>query len=198
MKFKPTEKTGGLMVELGPRESRLPSSAAEERARALPIFKLNKILVPVDFSECSKKALEYALPLAEQFGAELTLLYVTPSSPPVPELGPLELVDLEDAVKALKELQASASTALHSHSVQRLVRTGEPHAEIIRVAAEQGMDLIVLSTHGRTGLSRMLLGSTAEKVVRHARCPVLVVREREHEFVEPSPRATRPNAEPAP
>lgn len=191
MKFKPTEQAGGLVVEMGPQEARLPAAETEERARAA--FRLKKILVPVDFSECSRKALDYAIPLAEQFGAELVLLHVTPANPPVPELGPVDVVGIDEATQGLAELQASVSTAIASHSVQRVVRTGEPHTEIVRVAAERGIDMIVLSTHGRTGLSRVLLGSTAEKVVRHAPCPVLVVREREHEFIEPM---TPPREEP--
>jgi universal stress protein A len=185
MKFKPTEKAGGLVVELQPQESRLPAPEVEEQARVLPAFKLKKILVPVDFSACSRKALEYAIPLAEQFGAELTLLHVLPSSPPVPELGPVDVVGIDDATQELEALQASVRTAVPSQSVLRIVRTGDPQVEIIRVARQRGIDLIVLSTHGRTGLSRVLLGSTAEKVVRHAPCPVLVVRQQEHEFVEP-------------
>ena len=65
-----------------------------------------------------------------------------------------------------------------------VVREGEPHSEIVAAAEELATDLIVLSTHGRTGIAHVFLGSTAEKVVRHAGCPVLIVREREHEFTE--------------
>jgi universal stress protein A len=64
-----------------------------------------------------------------------------------------------------------------------VVQTGNPELAIVDAAKELGIDLIILSTHGRTGLSRVLLGSTAEKVVRHAGCPVLIVREHEHEFI---------------
>jgi nucleotide-binding universal stress UspA family protein len=80
----------------------------------------------------------------------------------------------------LKELQVSIGDSVPSAT---LTRFGEAWAEIVAVAKEQGADLIVISTHGRTGFEHALLGSTTEKVVRHAPCPVLVVRQREHEFV---------------
>lgn len=183
MKFKPTEKAGGLVVEFRPQETQFPPLAAEETRGALPVFKLKKILVPVDFSECSRKALGYAVPLAEQFGAELTLLHVAASNPPVAQLGPADEVALEEARKQLESLQARIGAAVPSHSVLRVLRTGRLHLEIIRAAEEMGIDLIVLSTHGHRGVARVLMGSTTEKVVRYAGCPVLVVREHQHEFV---------------
>ncbi len=179
MKFKPTDKAGGLVVELGPREAGLPPLRAETQ----PAFKLKKILVPVDFSECSKKALAYAIPLAEEFGAELTLLHVAASLPPIPEWESGDVVAVDEAVKQLKALHESVGATLPPPRVHEVVRTGAPGEEIIRAAQEMGIDLIVLSTHGHTGLARVIMGSTAERVVRHAGCPVLVVREHEHEFV---------------
>lgn len=180
MKFKPTERGGGLLVELGPREEQLPPVKSEEKAAILPIFKLKRILVPVDFSSCSEKALAYAVPLARQFDAVLTLLYVVRIYASAPEMGPVDTEDAEEAKRELDAWQMSRCKEVESNS---MLRRGEPHTQIIDVARELGMDLIVISTHGRSGLARVLLGSTAERVVRHAGCPVLVVRELEREFV---------------
>ncbi|HWI57163.1 MAG TPA: universal stress protein [Bacillota bacterium] len=186
MKFKPTDKKRGVVVELGPQEAQLPTLPAEEVTAAPPAFKLQRILVPVDFSDCAKKALQYAICFAKQFEAELTLLHVVPSNPPLSEMGPVDIVSVEDLKRDLEALQASIKNEVRSRAVLRVQRAGEPHLEIIRVAKELDIDLIILSTHGRTGLARMFLGSTTEKVVRYAACPVLVVREHEHEFLEPS------------
>jgi nucleotide-binding universal stress UspA family protein len=183
MKFKPTHKLGGVMVELGPRETQLPSQPAPEPAGVLPAFQLRKILVPLDFSACSAKSLDYAIPFTRQFKAELLLLHVVASHPLVPELGPVDVVSMEAATRELENLQAR--TELPFETVSSLLRTGEPFVEIINVANEGEIDLVILSTHGRTGFARVLMGSTAEKVVRHASCPVLVVRPDQHEFVSP-------------
>ena len=138
MKFKPTEKAGGVVVELSPRETQLPPVAAGEVSSTLPVFKLKQILVPVDFSECSKKALQYAVAFAEQFDAELTLLHVVPANPPVSEIGPVEVVTVEEATREMEEVKATVGPALASQSV---VRQGEPYAEIISTAKQLGSDL---------------------------------------------------------
>jgi nucleotide-binding universal stress UspA family protein len=93
---------------------------------------------------------------------------------------PLELETVGEGRKELEIVRLTIGDAARSTT---LLRTGQPHTEIVEAARELGADLIVLSTHGHTGLTHALLGSTAEKVVRHAPCPVLVVREKEHEFV---------------
>src|SRR6266404_9085854 len=90
MKFKPNDRTGGVAIELGPAERQLPVEPTEQTAVPLPIFNLKKILVPVDFSECSIKALLYATALAKQFGAELTLMNVVELYPASPEMIMLE------------------------------------------------------------------------------------------------------------
>ena len=184
MKFKPTNKIGGVIVELGPQETQLPEEFSAPTSAPPTPFKLKKIFVPVDFSECSKKALQYALPLARQFDAELTLLHVVQPYPAVPEMYPVNVESGRDAEKDLKALRRMTCDAIPS---QTLLRVGAPHLEIIQAAKEIGADLIVLSTHGHTGLAHVFLGSTAERVVRHAACPVLVVREREHDFVTNEP-----------
>jgi nucleotide-binding universal stress UspA family protein len=152
-------------------------------ARNLPAFQLKKILVPVDFSKCSAKALEYAVPFARQFGSELVLLHVIP---PAVMLQTSEFAtqgiyeSMEAAKESLERMRQSVGDEISSRS---LVRNGSPHVEIIDAAKELDIDLIILSTHGRTGLAHILLGATAERVVRRAGCPVLVVREHEHQFI---------------
>ena len=180
MKIKPSEKGGGVVVQLGPAEERLPSADFQQGKEALPVFKLRRILVPVDFSHCSKKALKYAIPFAEQFDAELTLLHLVQRHVESAEALVVPIESVEEIQKDLETLRATIGDAVPSRA---LVRMGDPAIGIIAVAKELKIDLIILSTHGRTGLERVLLGSTAEKVVRHAGCPVLIVREHEHEFV---------------
>lgn len=146
-------------------------------------FKLAKILVPVDFSECSKKALAYAVSFARRFKAELVLLHVVEPYAPYPEMTAWDAASLETASREFGEeelqfLRQSIQTEIHCSTV---LKTGNAHREIVDAAKENGVDLI--STHGYTGLSRALLGSTTEQVVRRAGCPVLVVRENEHDFL---------------
>ncbi len=185
MKIKPMPKHGGVLVELGPEERQLPSPSSPPSA--LPAFRIKKILVPVDFSECSNKALQYAIPFARQFGAELNLLHVIEPYPGVPEMGP---ADCETIQGGEAELEGVRRTIADAVPASTLLRMGAPHVEIVEAASELGIDLIILSTHGHKGLTRVLLGSTAEKVVRHATCPVLIVRESERDFVPASSDAT--------
>jgi len=183
MKFKPSDKAGGVVVELGPQEKQLPPTEATGKAAANgPAFELKKILVPVDFSDCSRKALRYALSFARQFGAELTLLHVVQPYLPVAEMALVETESTEDAHEALQELRGLVGDEVPCRT---LVRTGSPPYEILGAAKELGIDLLILSTHGRSGLEHVLMGSTTDKVVRQAGCPVLVVREHEHEFIAP-------------
>jgi nucleotide-binding universal stress UspA family protein len=188
MKVKPTQRTGrggGVVVELGPREVELPGSRPTAAVAALPAFKLRKILVPVDFSECSRKALEYAVPFARQFGAEVDLLFVVQPYYPVSDMVPVDVEAIEVRMRETgeQELAALKKSMDPDLKVATVVRIGNPHVEIVRAAKELEADLIILSTHGRTGLSHVVMGSTTERVVRHAGCPVLVLREQEHEFV---------------
>ena len=150
------------------------------------LLKLKNILVPIDFSWPSKKALEYAVPFARQFGAKITLLFIL--DPPVytGDIGyvPMEM-DNEGSLKAAtKKLEELADQAMEPDLLeQTLVRTGRPFQEITDIARRLNTDLIIIATHGYTGLKHVLLGSTVERVVRIAPCPVLTVREEEHEFV---------------
>jgi nucleotide-binding universal stress UspA family protein len=144
-------------------------------------FDLKRILVTTDFSEASKKALPYAVALARKFDASLTLLYVVPA-----DLGQIGIVLEEERLvaEARERLPRFRAAELDPHlHVETLVVNGGSAHEICRTAAAQAADLIVMGTHGNTGLKHFLLGSVTEKVVRHAPCPVLVVREREHDFI---------------
>src|SRR5438445_5987076 len=120
MKFKPTNKIGGVIVELGPQETRLPEEFSAPASAPPTPFKLKKILVPVDFSECSKKALQYALPLARQFDAELTLLHVVQPYPAVPEMYPVNVESSRDAEKDLKTLRRMTCDAIPSQTLLRV------------------------------------------------------------------------------
>ena len=147
---------------------------------------LKKILVPVDFSECSRKALRYALALAKQYSSALALVYVAPAQYYVASgYSGADIAELEARMRESgeRELAALAKQIQEAASAETLVRSGSPGPEIVEAARSASADLIVISTHGRTGLKHVLLGSVAEFVTRHAPCPVLVVRENEREFV---------------
>jgi universal stress protein A len=176
MKIRPTSNTRGVLVELGPEETQIPAQSLA----APPVFRLRKILVPIDFSDCSKKALDYAIPFARQFGAELNLLHVVEPYPAIPEMAPYDAENIEDGRLELEALRKDLGNV---GPCSTLVRKGAPPTEITSAARDLDADLIIISTHGRTGLSRVFLGSTAERVVRSAPCPVLIVRECEREFV---------------
>ena len=144
-------------------------------------FKIARILVPLDFSPASMEALDYAVSLAKQFRATIHLLHVYPpdEAASMPDAAHL-LLQSAEATERLNEELAS----IHRKRVEALcpenchIRGGRPHQEIIRLARELDADLIVLSTRGHSGLKHLLLGSTAERVVRGAPCPVLVARKR--------------------
>jgi nucleotide-binding universal stress UspA family protein len=132
-------------------------------------WRVDRILAPTDFSVRSLTALEHAEDLARAFGAELIVVHVE-------EVTPSELVELTNGV-AEREVARVVKHLLADHMrACGLVRAGVPAAEILKVAEEEKVDLIVMGTHGRKGLQHLLLGSVAERIVRAARCPVLTVR----------------------
>lgn len=140
-----------------------------------------KIVCPVDLSEISMAALKVASDVASQCGATLVIVNVVEPivAPSDFTFGPLTTGELEDrlverSAQALKEL--SATLKLPEGAVESRVEHGRASAEIIRVAQEEGADLIVIGTHGYTGVAHVLLGSTAERVIRKAPCPVLTIR----------------------
>ena len=184
MKVKPTKHPGEVLLELDRRDEPMMEAAGSE-TKPSP-FQLKKILVPIDFSECSKKALRYAIALAKQHGADIRLLYVVPPHYPAAEDNVADYVRLEADLRAGGEKQLAELAAEEVRSevhTDTLARIGVPAEQIIAVARKWPSDLIVISTHGHTGLKHVFLGSVAEKIVRQAPCPVLVVREWEREFV---------------
>lgn len=144
-------------------------------------FSVKKILCPTDFSQPSQKAVSYAASIAKAFGAELFLLNVIE---PVfsntfvvyePTLGSQLQISMEEhAQEHLAKLEEQLSEA--GHKVESKITQGRSYSEIIEEANNIGADMIVLGTHGRTGIGHFLIGSTAEKVVRMAKCPVVTVK----------------------
>ena len=152
------------------------------------MIQITRVLCPIDFSEFSTKALDYALAFAEQFQASVVLVHVVEPAvyPETYMLVPPALHEMnQDLVKAgAKRLdKLSQERIADGILAQAQVRLGRPHFEICEAAKSLQADLIIIATHGYTGLKHVLLGSTAERVVRHAPCPVLTVRAPEHEFV---------------
>ena len=150
---------------------------------------IKTILVPTDFSDHSDGALDYAVALATQFKAALHLVHVYP----IPSLA---AAAMDGAIVSLPELEAELRTAAETAMAQLVARisgvpvsteiaVGNPPACIVAVAAERGVDLIVMGTHGRGPFMHLMLGSVAERVVRMAPCPVLTTR-------QPKLAATRP------
>jgi nucleotide-binding universal stress UspA family protein len=150
---------------------------------------IKKVLAPTDFSESSEHALNYALTLASLAQAELQLLHVVePIAYPLsgelfgPVLNEVELTMKMEATfrKELDERVASLKKEYPKLTGRQV--TGNPFLEIVRAAREGGFDMIVMGTHGRTGLAHVLIGSVAEKVVREGPCPVLTIKHPEHQF----------------
>ena len=187
MKIKPSKISGSVVVELNPRDSERLSQGTALANGAPPPFKLTKILVPIDFSDCSKKALQYAVPFAKEFGATITLLHVVHFNyVGGPEVGTLDFPLIEGDLRksAEQELAELAAKEVQLQTVAgTLVRFGPAVVEIVGAAKDLESDLIIISTHGRTRLNHVFMGSVAENVIRLAPCPVLVVREHEHEFL---------------
>jgi universal stress protein A len=181
MKVRPARKKGEAIITLTRKDEKLLSEAQTGEVQ------LQKILVPIDFSDRSKKALNYALAFAKQFKASLLLINVVQVTYIGGEFGaveyPLPTDELADSSE--KRLTALARESVQNQVPYRvLIKTGHVMAEIVNAAKEFDVDLIIVSTHGFTGFKHVLLGSTAEAVIRHAPCPVLTVREREHDFVK--------------
>lgn len=151
---------------------------------------LKTIVCAVDFSQFSDYALRYALDLARVFDAELKLVHIVE----LPFLPSYSLAGVPDLSLPVEQIEQSAQETMQKvlddcrskyQNVGGEVRTGTAFVEIINYAREVGADLIVVGTHGRTGLSHMIIGSVAEKVVRKAPCPVLSVKHPDHRFEMP-------------
>lgn len=143
---------------------------------------IHKTLVPIDFSDYSKQSLRYAVNFAEKFNSEIILLYVVEPIlyPTDLTLGQIVLpsIDIDLEARAREELEKLVNTEIRpEQKVKTLIKSGKPYIEIIETAKEEDVDLIIISTHGHSGIEQVLFGSTADKVVRKAPCPVLTLRE---------------------
>jgi nucleotide-binding universal stress UspA family protein len=162
-------------------------------------MKLTRILAPTDFSKHSGFAMEWAAYMAQCMKADLVLLHViSEEEGKIMEevIGEGAVVQIpkgirqnvvEERQKKMKEqyemvVSREIKAAL---KVEQMIRIGVPFLEVVRTAKERDVDLIVLGTHGRTGLSHVLIGSVAEKVVHHAHCPVLTIKHPQYKFIAP-------------
>jgi nucleotide-binding universal stress UspA family protein len=148
------------------------------------VIEIRKILAPTDFSEHAENALRFACGLAQRLGAELHLLHILSEIVPT---GPDPLLTPVLPPEYYRESEVQSREALAKliqpswavpPVVETAVRWDSPVEGIVTYAREAGVDLIVIATHGRTGLSHVLLGSVAERIVREASCPVLTIRSR--------------------
>ncbi len=168
-----------------PKKKAPPKRRTQARKAKKAILRrlgIQHILVPIDFSEHSKNALQYALPYAIQFKARLDLLYVVePTIYPADfSFGQVGFPNIEEELRkrGSEELDTLVENEIKGRvPASASVRTGKPFYEINEYARENSIDLIIIATHGHTGVEHILFGSTVEKVVRKAPCPVLVVRD---------------------
>ncbi len=171
----------GSVAEKVVRLSRIPVLTVH---RSITQFRIKRILVPIDFSIYSKSATDFACVMAKQFGAALNFLHVIEQDihPSFYASGVTSIFDVDPGLKErvtqnMKEflkdqLEESQPASYHA-------KEGKAHREIVEFAKENETDLVIIATHGLTGLDYILLGSTAEKVVRWANCPVLTVKRME-------------------
>lgn len=144
------------------------------------MFKIKNILLPTDFSKTSLTASEYAVNLAKQYNAKLHILHVLEKTPPILAIRSLDL----SREKIIESIDADAQLRLDEciNKIQKnedleiisAIRKGIDYEEIIKYSKEKKVDVIVIATHGRTGILHTLLGSVAEKVIRYSKIPVLV------------------------
>ena len=159
-----------------------------------PVPNISKILVATDFSDDSNYALSYAVEMAQRFSAELIVLHVDQPLAPVMvselnpglDLGAMNRIAEEQRLLALREVDKTVDRLREKQlKVRGLLRVGAPFLEIVITAQNENVDLIVIGTHGRSGLAHVLMGSVAERVVRKTHCPVLTVRHPDRKFKHP-------------
>lgn len=153
------------------------------------MIRIQRILFPTDFSENSKHPEEYACEFANQFHSELHILHILQDlalmAPPPLFTAPKFSFDQIRAESEQTLATIPPASQIKGLSIVRQTCVGTPFLEIVRYARANNIDLIILGTHGRTGLRHVFMGSVAENVVRHANCPVLTVRPTGHHFVMP-------------
>ncbi len=147
-----------------------------------------KILCPVDFSQFSQEVVDYAVDLAIKYGAELHIMHVIPNmtyfTPYESFLTPENLVAIEKHIQ--DQVENDFEKVLKQNvPAKKVIRTGVPFVEIIDYAKSESIDLIVMGTHGRSGIEHILIGNVAEKVVRKSPCPVMTIRPKGKEFKMP-------------
>ena len=184
MPVKIIHESQGTTVKARSAAHRQRTSPRTNRSvrRQTPIRRLHvrRILVPVDFSDTAYKPVPYAVALAEDMGAKIILMHVVEpvyvgAEPGLTYVAPQTMIAERKPNK--DELRKIAQKMVPEKLFDKaIVREGTPYHEITAMAKRLKVGLIVITTHGRTGLSHILMGSTAEHVVRHARCPVLTVR----------------------
>jgi nucleotide-binding universal stress UspA family protein len=153
------------------------------------VINLKRILVPTDFSESARHALLYGTSFAREYEGELVLLHVVENLTVgyASDLFPVPMAEVFDEISGYAKAELAklgAEVREKGIKVREMVVQGKPSAEIVRVAREETADMIVLGTHGKGMLDKALFGSTAERVIRRAPCPVLTVGLEEHEFVQ--------------
>lgn len=172
-KAKPRKRSVCQARQAGAEQPRLPAFLFREKGPPMQKFQL--ILVPIDFSSTAQEALHMARALARDHQARLHLVTVPVPPPPAREVFVPE-VELSELVSEAQRKLAETAAAVNELPVTTQVVAGEPGPAIVQAARETQADLIVMGTHGRTGLARLLMGSVAEYVLRHAPCPVLTVK----------------------
>jgi len=155
---------------------------------------IQTILVPIDFSDASDHAWKVAQSLARDHQAKLVLMTASPPPPPATEVN-IPASDYAGITEESRRRLTPIANAVTEFPVETHVLMGDAGPTIIAVANQTNADLIVMGTHGRRGLSRLLMGSVAEYVLRHAACPVLTIKPTAAEHLsheEPTSLATRP------
>lgn len=142
-------------------------------------MKITKILVPTDLSKLSRPAVRFALEIGLEQGAEVILYHVISEDgewfDKDDELNPAKALIPKQKQRLAEFVKESCAAFLGKVKLQEIVEVGVPYKEIVRKAEEEKADMVVMSTHGRTGLEHLMLGSVTEKVLAHAPCPVLSI-----------------------
>ena len=168
-------------MKLRPRKKNKPAAAPAKKRTAVTEATIRQILVPIDFSDYSKNALLYAVSIAKQFKAALLLIYVVePTIYPADfSFGQVVLPNIEKELRERGQIELDELVRTHcadAVEAKTMVCTGKPFLEIVRTADERDIDLIIMATHGHTGMEHLIFGGTAEKVLRKAPCPVMMLR----------------------